>query len=416
MSAGNGSRLRIVSFTTLFPNPAEPARGIFVRNRLAGVAAHADLLVVAPVNAGRHPRVLRTPLRRRDPAGFDVLHPRYAVLPGLLKGWDGALLHAEVKPQIRGALAAFAAAEGARIDLVDAHYAYPDGEAGARLARDLGVPFVLTVRGSDLEVLARSATQRGPIQRTLREARAVVAVSRSLERRAIELGAPRERVHVVPNGVDTVRFRALDRAAARERLGLPAAERVLLAVARLDPVKGLDFLLEAVAALRARNAGTDVALHVVGEGPERRALEEAIARLRLGAAVTLHGAVAPESLPLWYAAADVVCLTSHSEGCPNVVTEALACGRPVVATAVGGVPDLVRDGENGFLIEPRDAALAADRIARALGAAWSPETIAAGARRSWEAVALEQLSIYRAAAGEALAPAFAAAPDLKGVR
>lgn len=414
MNAGTGSRLRLLSFTTLFPNPAEPARGIFVRNRLAAVAAHADLLVVAPVNAGRHPRVLRTPLRRRDPAGFEVLHPRYAVLPGLLKGWDGALLHGEVMPQIRGALAAFLA--GGRPDLVDAHYAYPDGEAGARVARDLGVPFVLTVRGSDLEVLARSAAQRGPIQRTLREARAVVAVSRSLERRAIELGAPRERVHVVGNGVDTGRFRALDREAAREGLGLPAGTRVLLAVARLDPIKGLDFLLEAMAALRARNTGTEVSLHIVGEGPERRALEGAVARLGLGAAVTLHGAVAPDTLPLWYAAADVVCLTSHSEGCPNVVTEALACGRPVVATAVGGVPDLVRDGENGFLIEERDPALAADRIARALGTSWSAETIAAGARRGWDTVALEQVAIYRSAAREAFAPALAAAPDLEGVR
>jgi teichuronic acid biosynthesis glycosyltransferase TuaC len=414
MSAGSGSRLRILSFTTLFPNPAEPARGIFVRNRLAAVAAHADLLVVAPVNAGRHPRVLRTPFRRRDPAGFEVLHPRYAVLPGLLKGWDGALLHGEVMPQIRGELARFAG--GSRPDLVDAHYAYPDGAAGARLARDLGAPFVLTVRGSDLEVLARSAAQRGPIQRTLREARAVVAVSRSLERRAIELGAPRERVHVVGNGVDTGRFRPLDREAAREGLGLPAGTKILLAVARLDPIKGLDFLLEAVAALRARNTGTDVVLHVAGDGPERRALEGAIARLGLGAAVTLDGAIAPEALPLWYAAADVVCLTSHSEGCPNVVTEALACGRPVVATAVGGVPDLIQAGENGFLIERRDPALAADRIARALHAAWNTEAIAAGARRSWETVALEQLAIYRSAAREAFAPAMAAAADLEGAR
>ncbi|HET7498133.1 MAG TPA: glycosyltransferase, partial [Candidatus Eisenbacteria bacterium] len=224
-----GARLRIVSYTTLFPNPAEPTRGIFVRNRLAGVAAHADLVVIAPVNAGRNPRVLRTPLRRKDPAGFDVLHPRFAVLPGLLKGWDAALLHAETLPQIRGALDA--ALGGARPDLVDAHYAYPDGAAAARLARHLGAPFVLTVRGSDLEVLAQSASQRGPIQRTLREARAVVAVSRSLERRAIELGAARDHVHVVPNGVDVGRFRPLDRSASREGLGLPAEGRVLLAVA-----------------------------------------------------------------------------------------------------------------------------------------------------------------------------------------
>jgi len=384
-------RLRILSFTTLFPNPAEPSRGIFVRNRLAAVAAHADLLVVAPVNAGRNPRVLGLPHRRRDPAGFDVLHPRFAVLPGLLKGWDATLLHGEVLPQIRRAL------NGANPDLVDAHYAYPDGAAASRLARELGVPFVLTVRGSDLEVLARNPAQRGPIQRTLREARAVVAVSRSLERRALELGASPGRVHVVPNGVESGRFHPLDRAAAREALGLSAGASILLAVARLDPIKGLDLLIDAVAALRERPEHGGALLHIVGDGPERRALEAAVTRAGLTAVVHLQGAVAPEELPLWYAAADVVCLTSWSEGCPNVVNEALACGRPVVATAVGGVPDLVHDGENGYLIGARDAGLAADRIARALETDWNADAIAAPARRSWDQAAREQLAIYRAA-------------------
>ena len=395
---GARERLRILSFTTLFPNPEEPTRGIFVRNRMAAVAAHADLLVVAPVNVGRNPRVLRTPLRRRDPAGFDVLHPRYAVLPGVLKGWDAGMLHREVLPQVRGALAR---SEEGRPDLVDTHYAYPDGAAAARLARGLAVPFVLTVRGSDLEVLARSDPQREPIVRTLRAASAVVAVAQSLARHAIDLGAARDRVHVVPNGVDVNRFRPLDRTEARERLGLPASDRIVLAVARLDPVKGLDLLIEAVAALRSRADALPVSLHLVGDGPERRALEERIAGLGAGDFVTLHGAALPEHLPSWYAAADVVALTSHSEGCPNVVTEALACGRPVVATAVGGVPDLVRDGENGFLIPSRDPAVAAERLGRALDHAWNADAIAARGRRSWEVVADEQLRIYRAAVADA---------------
>jgi glycosyltransferase involved in cell wall biosynthesis len=403
-------RLRILSFTTLFPNPAEPTRGLFVRHRIAAMAAHADLVVVAPVNAGRNPRVLRAPLRRRDPAGFDVLHPRFAVLPGMLKGWDEGLLHGEVLPQIRGAIA------GRSFDLVDAHYAYPDGAAASRLARVLGVPFVLTVRGSDLEVLPKNPAQRAPIARTLREASAVIAVSRSLERLAIELGTPAERVHVVPNGVDTARFRPLDRAAAREGLGLPTEGRILLAVGRLDPIKGLDLLLEATAALRARPEGAGASLHLVGDGPERKPIEAAIPRLGLGSAATLHGTVAPEALPLWYAASDVVCLTSHSEGCPNVVTEALACGRPVVAAAVGGVPDLVQDGENGFLIAERDPALVADGIARALATPWSAEAISARARRSWEAAGEEQLAVCRAAARDAVAPVGAPEPRLEGAR
>ena len=386
MSPSPDRRLRILSYTTLFPNPEEPARGIFVRNRLAAIAAHADVVVAAPVNAGRNPRVLRTPFRRRDDAGFEVLHPRFAVLPGVLKSWDGTLLYRETATRIRDAIGPGA------IDLVDAHYAYPDGAAAARLAEDLGVPFVLSVRGSDLEVIARDPGRRSSIQHTLRRASAVIAVSRSLALRAEELGAPADRVHVVPNGVDPAIFRPLDRGTARATLGIPERESMVLAVARLDKVKGLELLVQAMAALR-RRAFLSVRAHVVGDGPERRSLDALIARTKVP--VRLHGALPPETLPLWYAAADVTVLTSTSEGCPNSVLEALACGRPVIATSVGGVPDLVRDGENGFLVRERDPGTFADRLEEGLGARWDHDQIAARSRRSWAIVAEEQLEIYR---------------------
>jgi glycosyltransferase involved in cell wall biosynthesis len=391
MRAAPDRRLRILTFTTLFPNPEEPARGIFVRNRLAAIAAHADVVVAAPVNAGRNPRVLRVPFRRRDDAGFEVLHPRFAVLPRVLKSWDGTLLYRETAARIRDAI------DPGAIDLIDAHYAYPDGAAAARLAEDLGVPFVLTVRGSDLEVIARDPRRRSPIQRTLRRAAAIIAVSRSLAHRAEELGAPADRIHVVPNGIDPAIFHPLDRGQARATLGIPERESTVLAVARLDQVKGLELLVHAMAALR-RRAFLSARAHVVGDGPERRSLEALIARTR--APVRLHGALPPETLPIWYAAADVTTLTSTSEGCPNSVLEALACGRPVVATAVGGVPDLVRDGENGFLVRERDPGKVADRIEEALGARWNHDHIATRSRRSWATVAEEQLEIYRRVSSE----------------
>ena len=382
-------RLRLLSFTTLFPNPIEPARGIFVRNRLAAIAPHADLLVVAPVNAGRNPAVLRTPFRRRDPAGFEVIHPRFAVLPGLLKGWDAAFLHGEVAPQVGGVLREF------RATLMDTHYAYPDGAAASRFAQALGIPFVLSVRGSDLEVLARDEARRGAIASTLREAGAVVAVSRSLERRAQDLGATPDRIHVIPNGVDTERFHPRDREEARRELGIPPAERVVLVVARLEPVKGIDLLVRALGALRLRQEGTPPRAYIIGDGPERPALEALIRANGVADDVRLLGGRAPETLPAWYGAADLVCLLSHSEGCPNVVLEALACGKPVVATKVGGIPDLVREGENGLLIRERDPGHVADRLVQALATQWDEAFIASGARRNWDTVASEQLLVYR---------------------
>lgn len=386
-------RPRVLTYTTLFPNPRETGRGLFVRNRMAAVAELVDLTVVAPVNAGRTPALLSIPQRRRDAAGFPVLHPRFAVLPGILKSWDAALLFGETWPQIRGAV------DPAAIDLVDAHYAYPDGAAAARVADALRKPLVLTVRGSDLEVLALDPARGPAIARTLRRAEAVIAVSDSLARRATELGADPRRVHLVGNGVDLGRFVPGDRAAARAALGLPATGRIVLAVGRLDPIKGLDLLADATVALRAR-AAEPIAVHVVGEGPARAHLERRIREAGLDGAFVLHGAAAPEALPTWYAAADALALFSHSEGCPNVVIEALACGRPVVATRVGGVPELVREGATGFLVERRDPEHAAGRLAAALARPWDAAALAAGVRdRSWTEVARRQTDLYRRVLG-----------------
>ena len=386
-------RPRVLSFTTLFPNPLEPLRGIFVRHRLAWIARECDVTVVAPVNAGRNPRLLGSPRRRVDAAGFPVLHPRFAVLPGVLKGLDGALLFEESYAQVRGALRAES------FDLVDAQYAYPDGDAAARLARRWGKPLVVTVRGSDLEVLARDPARGPRIAALLCGAAAVVAVSRSLAARARELGAPPGRVTEIPNGIDRGLFSPGDRAAARAALGWPAAQRVVLAVGRLDPIKGLDLLVESMERL-VRRGGEDVACRLVGDGPAREALHRAVRARGLEERVRFEGVVPPERLAAWYAAADCVCLLSHSEGCPNVVLEALACGRPVVATAVGGIPEFVRAGVTGLLVTRRDPETVADALAAALAHAWSADAIAATMEtHDWGAVARAQVRVYREALG-----------------
>jgi len=383
------SRLRILTFTTLFPNPGEPGRGSFVRDRVAAMAALADITVVAPVNVGRRPELLALPASRRDNAGFTVHHPRFAVFPRVLKGLDGAMLYHETRAQLGGLLRSVDA------DLVDSHYAYPDGAAARHIAALAGKPFALTVRGSDLEVLALDRARRGPIMATLRAADSVIAVSNSLRLRAIEFGAAPERVSLIPNGVDAGRFHPSDRSAARRALGLPEDERLVLVVGRLDPVKGLDLLVQAAALVR--DAEKDpVRFRLLGEGPMRSTLERSIRDASLQERVLLHGAVPAESLGSWYAAADVVCLLSRSEGCPNVIVEALACGRPVVATSVGGIPELIVPSENGILLSSREPVVAAAAIEAALGRAWDPAAIARPERsRSWDDVARAHLDVYQ---------------------
>ncbi len=388
-----GRRPRLLCFTTLFPNPQEPLRGIFVRHRMAWIARDCDVTVVAPVNAGRNWRSLRLPRRRVDPAGFRVLHPRFALLPGVLKGWDGAFLYGESYAQVRREL------RREEFDLVDAQYAYPDGDAAARLASDWGKPLVVTVRGSDLEVLGRDPARRPRIEALLRRAAAVVAVSRSLGTLAQSMGASPERLATIPNGIDRALFGPRDRAAARASLGWPPDQRVILAVGRLDPIKGLDLLVAALRVLTDRGR-RDVGCRLVGEGAERERLREAARAAGIADRVHLEGTVPPVELGTWYAASDCVCLLSRSEGCPNVVLEALACGRPVVATAVGGIPEFVQDGITGRLVTRRDPEAVADALNAALDRTWDEAKIAATMDgHDWQAVAREQGSIYRRVLG-----------------
>ncbi len=388
----NRARLNILSFTTLFPNRSTPFHGLFVKNRLERLARLCNLEVVAPVNIARDPRLAWTVPMQEIIGGIPVHHPRFAVLPGLFKHWDGSLLYRHTLRQMRGS------APLERCDLIDVHYAYPDGVAGQLLAQTLGKPFVLSLRGSDIHVLAQFPKRRALIRMALARASRIIAVSQALKDEARQLGADPAKIHVIPNGVDTLAFFPRDRQEARRTLGWPAGRRALLFVGRLSRIKGLDLLVNALALVRER--GLFLHGHIVGDGELRPELERTIARHRLQEEVTLHGWVAPTDLPRWYSAADLVCLPSRSEGCPNVVVEAMACGTPVVATAVGGVPDLVREQVSGLLIRERSAAAIADGIEQACARPWSPVAVhTAAAAQDWSAVAAAQMQLFHDVVG-----------------
>jgi glycosyltransferase involved in cell wall biosynthesis len=384
------SRVRALSFTTLFPNPLEPYHGLFVRRRLEWLARECDLEVVAPVNVARSPAALWAAWGKSRDGDLPVQRPRFVVVPKVLKEWDARLLFWETWAQVGARL------EPRAFDLLDAHYAYPDGAAAALLARRLGIPLVLSVRGSDIEILARDPRRRPIIADALRRAAAVIAVSESLRRGVEALGVEAANVHVIPNGIDPRTFHPVDRAAAREALSVAPGDRVVVSVGRLSPVKGLDLLVEAMGALH-RHDEPPARCFIVGAGPLRGELKRRVRSLGLSKHVQLVGAIPPERLPLFYGAADITCLLSLSEGCPNVVLESLACGTPVVATRVGGVPELVRDGENGLLLDARDPRAATELIRAALARPWNRAGIAEqAAGHTWPRVASRHLGVFRA--------------------
>lgn len=187
---------------------------------------------------------------------------------------------------------------------------------------------------------------------TRNRAAALLAVNQSEAGRLQTLG--HRRVNVWPVPVRTDVFVPRDRTAARRRLGIGSDERLVFAATRLHEVKNLPLLVDA-----CRDAGARLVL--TGDGPERRRIEAMSAEH-----LSLLGWQALDDVVNWYAAADVVALSSNQEGQPVAVLEAFACARGVVATAVGGVPEVVRDGETGWLVPPRDRSALAGALSEAL--------------------------------------------------
>lgn len=395
-AAPGAGRLRVLVVTRLFPNAADPAFAPFNRQQFAALAERCDVEVLATIpwfpGAGllsrwsAAGRLLAVPREERI-AGLPVRHPRYLQLPVVGRPIADRLYVASLARELAG--------RRGRQDVLLAAWAFPDGVAAVELAARLGIPAVVKVHGTDLNVLGRSGAVARRLRRALPRAARLVAVSRPLADVAASLGVPRDRIDVVANGVDAALFRPRERAEARAALGRADGSRWLLFVGRLEPAKGILDLLEAFTLLRRRRG--DVRLVIVGDGSARQACRRAA---DADDRVLLAGPRPLEEIPLWMGACDALVLPSWAEGTPNVVLEALACGRRAVATAVGGVPDVVDAPELGELVPPRDPAALAAAMDRAASADVPAAVVArAGARQGWAESAARLEQVLRRAVG-----------------
>lgn len=364
--------MKLVTFTNLFPSSHRPTHGLFVRERMARVAEALgpewSWRVIVPVP--RVPRPLRwraedrrfAELPRREQvelpaasgdgaATVEVEHVPYLHVPGLSARAQASRIEAACTEPVR---AAFAGEPG----VLDAHYLWPDAVAALGIARAVGVPCFATARGSDVNVLGRQPHVAARYREALPQAAGLFAVSEALRRRVVELaGVADEAVTMVRNGVDLERFRPGDENEARTALGLPIGEPLVLGVGRLTADKGFLTLLRAIQRMPA-----SVRLVAIGEGPLRAELEQALPPERLH----LLGSRSPDEVATAMRACDLLAFPSVREGWPNVVTEALASGLPVVATPVGAVPQMLSSPYVGALVRIDDAEALARECVRFL--------------------------------------------------
>jgi glycosyltransferase involved in cell wall biosynthesis len=400
--------MRILALTSSYPRYEGDPTAPFIESITKHVAAlgHTVHLVLPessewkrpPFEDGVHHHVYRySPRRSWTPWGYSAALAGSASIKRSLVPFAPVVALSALHTMRR------VLSEG-RFDLVHAHWVVPNGVLAARTARRASLPLVVSLHGSDVSVSERV----GPLGRAARwafaRADAVTAPSDDLIERARRLGA-REPLELVQYGADVTALAAAPGAAdeLRARLGLAPDRIVVLGVGRFIPVKGFSSLIDAFA--RAQAVRPELHLVLVGDGDLREALRARADTSGVSDHVTFPGAAVRGEIPAYFAAAQMVVVPSvHAgglvDGLPNVALEAMAAGRALIATRVGGLPQLVRDGETGVLVDEQDPAGLADAIVSLANDPARGARLGEQARqemrdrRSWDAVARRFVAVY----------------------
>lgn len=301
--------------------------------------------------------------------GIEVHRPRFLSFPAVLKQADGVLMAICTYGTVRRI------AKRHGVNILDAHFGYPDGRAATLLGRWLSLPVVLTLRGKE-ERQMRTVV-RSPLVAAIREADQIVTVSQALRDVAISAGAHPANAEVIGNGIDLDKFIRIDQAEARTRLGLPSDARVLISVGALVERKGFHRVIELLPSL-LRVHPTLVYLIVGGAGPEgdmTARLVELAREAGVSERIRFLGPLSPAELKVPLSAADVFVLASSYEGWANVILEAMACGLPVIATDVGGNAEVISDRSLGEVVPFGDTERLGRAISSALTLSWDRERI-----------------------------------------
>jgi glycosyltransferase involved in cell wall biosynthesis len=390
--------LRVLSLSTLFPNPAVPSLGPFVASSIRAVAERGDvdLVMINPVGIPPSPLSLHPTYAKQRKVGasstlgtLTVHHPRFTLIPRIGAQSNPARIARAVLPLARRLHAE------RPFDLVDAQFFFPDGPAAAAIAAELGLPVTIMARGADIHHWGTQPRSGPQVRAAARQAAGMLAVSEALKGDMAALGMPGERIAIHYTGLDHARFRPIERKAARAQiaagLGIPADGPLLAATGALIERKGQAIALRAMAQLDRK----DVRFALAGQGADEARLRDLALELGVPDRVHFLGQVGHDTLPLLLSGADALVLPSASEGLANAWVEALACGTPLVIPPIGGAREVVQDGSAGRIADRTPEAIAT-ALRDLLADPPAQDAVAANAARfTWEANAATLVEFWR---------------------
>jgi teichuronic acid biosynthesis glycosyltransferase TuaC len=387
--------MKVLILTNAFPNSAEKTRGIFTYQIVQALREKCHVRVIAPLPwvpgalarflGSNHP-YSRVPFEEKI-EGISVYHPRYLVIPKFFGFMHAFFMFFPLLRLINSL------ENQESIDIMNVHWLFPDGVSAAWIANKLHKPIILTGLGCDINLYPTMAFRRRQIISALEKADHITTVCNSLKDVVYSLGIKKEKVTVIPNGVDLFLFTIMDKLSIREKLRISPKRSIILTVGSLDEVKGTRFLIEAISLMKQSRRQPPL-LVSIGDGPLKPSLFSLAKGLEVAEHVRFLGERPHKEIPLWMNAADVFCLPSIREGHPNVVIEALSCGTPVIAANVGAIPEIITN-KNGHIWEHYNVNDLANYLKCALKQIWDREEIRRSvAGFSWDDCADKYHAIY----------------------
>lgn len=375
--------MNVVFLCHMFPNKISPYTAPFMYERAKSISSYINLDVIAP--ASYFP-VLRTNLPPYSEVfgSLTVYHPRYIALPNLL--WSLRWI-----PYLN-MLKKMSIGTWEKCDLIHIEWIYPDAYATLKFAKSRRIKTTAVIHGNEA-IDFYGPNKRWPkYGKVLANVDRIIAVSMDLKNKVVErYGIDPNKITVIHNGVDLKKFVINDKIKARKELGIDTTSKVGISVARLSDEKNLDFLIKAIEKVSDKS----LLFFIIGEGPLHNKLQSLIDLCMVGDRVKLVGPVEHNEVARWINASDFFCLPSKREGCPVVIHEALSCGKPVISTKVGAIPDLITHDEYGLLCDHSNVEALADLLQKAINTTWDAEKIHSyGANFTWEKMAKQTIKIF----------------------
>jgi len=352
----------ITIISNLFPTPWDPLRASFNKQQFERLSEHYTINMVVPV-----PWYIF--FRKKTSTSVSTLNTKYIpffYIPGLLRFLNPIFL------LISLIIGLFPYKGLIKSDLFLLSWAYPDAVAGTILAKLFNKKTIVKIHGSDINEFLIDTKKRIQIKWALSRSHKIISVSQALINKLTQIGIPNTKTTCIYNGVNHEIFRPLDKSTCRTTLNINPINPAILFIGNLKKAKGCIEFINAVS--KIRQSGQDISAYIIGSGSIHHELKELIHTNKATGYIHLIGPVSHELLPSWINACDIFCLPSYMEGVPNVVLEAISCGKPCVASNIGGIPEILPES-CGILIEAKNTTSLVSGIKQAIDTSWNATDI-----------------------------------------